>query len=124
VTATYKILDNIGWSANQANQYTIQAQSNQVGDLNYNFITLQNIGNFTVQYTNTTTQQLLKSQSEFNFNVNYYSPIALNVNSLDNQDLLVTGPNGFQGFANFVRIMETTPLIYRPIKLVIFLVLP
>jgi hypothetical protein len=106
VTATYKILDNIGWSANQANQYTIQAQSNQVGDLNYNFITLQNIGNFTVQYTNTTTQQLLKSQSEFNFNVNYYSPIALNVNSLDNQDLLVTGPNGFQGFANFVSVQQ------------------
>lgn len=108
VTATYKILDNIGWSANQANQYTIQIQSNQVGDLNYNFITLQNIGTFTVQYASapTTTQQLLKSQSEFNFNVNYYSPIALNVKSLDNQDLLVTGPNGFQKFANFVSVQQ------------------
>jgi hypothetical protein len=48
VTATYKIFDNVGLRANQSNEFLIQLQGNQVSDLNYNFLTAQTIGRFTL----------------------------------------------------------------------------
>ncbi|MFM7437571.1 MAG: hypothetical protein ACKO2V_03065, partial [Snowella sp.] len=48
VTVTYKIYDNVGLRANQSNEFLIQLQSNQVSDLNYNFMTAQTIGRFTL----------------------------------------------------------------------------
>jgi len=48
VTATYKIFDNVGLRANQSNEFLIQLQGGQVTDLNYNFMTAQTIGRFTL----------------------------------------------------------------------------
>ena len=48
VTATYKIYDNVGLRANQSNEFLIQLQGNQVGDLNYNLLTARTIGRFTL----------------------------------------------------------------------------
>ena len=48
VTATYKIYDNVGLRANQSNEFLIQLQGGQVSDLNYNFMTAQTIGRFTL----------------------------------------------------------------------------
>ncbi|MEB3120900.1 MAG: hypothetical protein VKL41_06720, partial [Snowella sp.] len=48
VTATYKIYDNVGLRANQSNEFLIQLQGNQVSDLNYQFMTAQTIGRFTL----------------------------------------------------------------------------
>jgi hypothetical protein len=48
VTVTYKIFDNDLLIANQNNEYLILLQANQVSDLNYNFLTAQTIGRFTV----------------------------------------------------------------------------
>ena len=108
VTATYKIFDNLGWSVGQNNAYSILLQANQIGDLNNNFSASQTIGGFTVEYSSlsSTTQQLLNSQSEFKFNVSYYSSNGIDVTSLDNGDLQVTGPNNFQKAANFVSVQK------------------
>ena len=48
VTATYKIYDTVGLRANQSNEFLIQLQGGQVSDLNYNFMTAQTIGRFTL----------------------------------------------------------------------------
>jgi len=108
VTATYKIFDNLGWSVGQNNAYSILLQGNQIGDLNNNFLASQMIGGFKVEYSSlsSTTQQLLHSQSEFNFNVSYYSSNGIDVTSLDNGDLQVTGPNNFQQAASFVSVQQ------------------
>jgi hypothetical protein len=108
VTATYKILDNLGWSVGQNNAYSILLQGNQIGDLNNNLSASQTIGSFTVEYSSlsSTTQQLSRSQSEFEFNVSYYSSNGIDVTSLDNGDLQVTGPNNFQKAANFVSVQK------------------
>ena len=110
VTATYKIYDNVGLNGGQNNAYSILLQANQVGDLNNNFIASQAIGGFTVEYSNlsSTTQQLLHSQSEFNFNVSYYSSNGIDVTSLDNEDLQVTGPKNFQKAASFVSVQQNS----------------
>jgi hypothetical protein len=108
VTATYKIYDNAGLNGGQNNAYSILLQANQVGDLNNNFLASQTIGGFTVEYSSLSsiTQQLLQSQSEFNFNVSYYSSNGIDVTSLNNGDLQVTGPNKFQQAASFVSVQQ------------------
>ena len=108
VTAIYKIFDDGGLNGNQNNAYSILLQENQVGDLNNNFLASQTIGGFTVEYSSlaSTTQQLLQSQPEFNFNISYYSSNGIDVTSLDNGDLQVTGPNNFQQAASFVSVQQ------------------
>jgi len=108
VTATYKIFDGGSLNGDQNNAYSLLLQANQVSDLNNNFLGSQTIGGFTVEYSSlsSTTQQLLNSQSEFKFNVSYYSSNGIDVTSLDNGDLQVTGPNNFQKAANFVSVQK------------------
>ena len=108
VAATYKIFDNLGWSNNQNSEYLILLQGNQVSDQNYNFSAAKELGRFTVVYSSvsSTTQELRNSQSEFQFNVSYFSSTGIDLTSLDNGDLRVTGPNNFQKAANFVSVQK------------------
>jgi len=106
--ATYRITPKGGtWSATNNGIYTVSMQSKQVTDLGGNPVKSGKLGTFTVD-TALPTASLKASNvtkagaATYTFTVTYSDNVAVSVATLDNTDLLVTGPNGFSQLATLV----------------------
>ncbi len=108
-TATYQIAAPGGnWNAQDNGTYNLFIESGQVRDTSNNSIPPWNLGTFTVNIPDTTSPtaslnpipSITTSTSSFHiFTVTYTDDVAINTASLDNADILVTGPNGFSQLA-------------------------
>jgi PA14 domain len=108
LTATYNITAPGGvWNASVSGYFDITLQANQVSDTDNNFIESYVLGNFDVDFVPPTanlvvTEPVVAGSSQYNFSVIYNDNLLVLPDSLDNQDLLVTGPNNFRQFAKLV----------------------
>ncbi|MFM7382256.1 MAG: hypothetical protein ACKO1W_04260 [Microcystaceae cyanobacterium] len=111
VTATYQVTGGDQWTWTQAGAYRLQLQGNQVQDLNGNTAIAQFLGDLPVETftAHLVTPSSWQSQSRLTFQVTYTDNLGLALNSLDNQDIVVTGPNNFQQFATFVQAQALDP---------------
>jgi hypothetical protein len=107
-TATYRIAPPGGaWSAASNGIYSVTMQGKQVKDTSGNAGTARRLGTFTVD-TVAPTASLAASNvrkgggRSYTFSVTYADNVKVNVATLDNSDILVTGPNGFSQAAAFV----------------------
>ncbi len=106
--ATYNITAPGGvWNSNVSGYFDITLQGNQVSDTDNNFIDSYLLGTFDVDFepptaTLATTEPIVAGSSRYNFSVIYNDNLLVYPDSLDNQDLLVTGPNNFRQFAKLV----------------------
>jgi hypothetical protein len=104
-----------GWQADDAGLYTVTAASGQVADLKGNFLRSGVIGTFWVRddVTGPTATAFVpgvftaggKSHS---FNVTWSDDHAVDVSSLGDGDVVVTGPNGFEQFATLISVDDPT----------------
>lgn len=121
-TATYQIEAPGGtWNTVDNGTYSVVLRSNHVGDINGNFIPSQTLGTFQVNLANdpppadTTapTASLLATHltsgggATYTFTVTYTDDVAVDVSSLDSQDIRVTGPNGFDIAATQIEISDS-----------------
>jgi PA14 domain/FG-GAP-like repeat len=106
--ATYNITAPGGvWNASVFGNFDIILQANQVSDTDNNFIDSYVLGTFDVDFVPptaklATTEPVIKGSSRYNFSVIYTDNLLVYPDSLDSQDLLVTGPNNFRQFAKIV----------------------
>jgi fibronectin type 3 domain-containing protein len=103
LVATYSVPPPAtGWAVGANGVYAIIAQAGQVVDSNGNALPAGQIGQFAVNVdraspiatTTTATINSVATTSRTVF-VNYYDVSGINQSTLDGNDLLVTGPNGF-----------------------------
>jgi hypothetical protein len=105
LTATYQINAPGGvWSANAVGLYTISLQANQVSDIDGNSIASGTLGTFRSNITPPKANLNLlfpvtQGSTSFGFRVGYDGQTPLNRATIDNQDILVTGPNNFSQVA-------------------------
>ena len=108
LTATYSILAPGGiWNANIVGNFEITLQGNQVSDIDNNFIDSSTLGSFQVDFVPPTATLALKEpvlggSTRYSFSVTYDDNMLVYPDTLDDQDLLVTGPNNFSQFAKLV----------------------
>ncbi|NJO40548.1 MAG: hypothetical protein HC865_07755 [Cyanobacteria bacterium RU_5_0] len=120
-SVTYRITKpNGNWDSADNGVYTIALQANQVSDISGNLVTAGLLGNFQVSIdqpppppppdivaptaTLTATNLSIEGNNPYEFTVTYSDNTAINVSSLDNNDLQVTNLNGFSQSAAFVRV--------------------
>jgi|GEM_PF-718067 len=115
VTASYQV-DAPGGSWDDADNgtYTIVLRDNEVSDTRNNFIAGETLGSFQVDVpepvTDTTPPITALTASNitntgdtvYQFNVTYTDDTVVDDSTLDNQDVRVTGPNGFDEAATLV----------------------
>jgi hypothetical protein len=114
LTVTYRLtVPNGGWHSSDNGTYLVVMQANQVFDTATppNPVATADLGMFTVAIDSVApTAQATFSNimagfgTGYSFTVTYTDNIAVNVSSLDNNDILVTGPNGFSQPAMFVGV--------------------
>ena len=108
LAATYSITAPGGvWNASISGYFDITLQENQVSDTDNNFIDSYLLGTFDVDFipptaTMATPEPVVAGSSHYNFSVIYNDNLLICTDSLDSQDLLVTGPNNFRQFAKIV----------------------
>jgi hypothetical protein len=109
-TATYRITPPGGsWSAGNNGVYTVTMQSKQVKDTTGNAVASGKLGTFTVDTVAPTASLKAANVTKAGgktctFSVTYADNLAVNAATLDNSDILVTGPNGFSQAAAFVSV--------------------
>ena len=116
LTATYQVAAPGGvWAATANGTYTVAMQANQVSDTHGNFIDAGPIGQFSVRIdTAAPTPSLAASNvntaggTSYQLTVTYTDDFAVSVATLGNNNLLVTGPNGFSQGATLVGVDHTT----------------
>ncbi len=113
LTAIYNITAPGGvWNSNISGYFDITLQANQISDTDNNFVDSYLLGSFSVDFTPptarlTTPEPVVAGSSRYNFSVIYNDNLLVYPDSLDSQDLLITGPNNFRQFA---KIVSFTPL--------------
>ncbi|MGB3239459.1 MAG: DUF4038 domain-containing protein [Geitlerinemataceae cyanobacterium] len=121
-TATYQIEAPGGtWNAADNGTYSVVLRSNEVSDINGNFATGTTLGNFQVDLTDAprpedttsptasfvSTDLTTGGGTTHRFSVTYADDVALDVSSLDSNDVRVRGPNDFEVEANFVSVSDS-----------------
>jgi len=118
-TVTYRVSAPGGtWNAVDNGVYNIALQGNQVRDSAGNFAAASNLSSFLVNIGQPPVIDTIvptaiingasspvKGNNIYEFTVTYSDNVAIDVSSLDNNDIFVTGPNGYSTFATL------TPLI-------------
>jgi large repetitive protein len=115
-TATYRITAPGGtWDNADNGTYTVQMK-NQVRDTSNNYVAAGNLGTFQRKrdgdgsahgqsaWGNITSG----GRTSHEFTVTYSDNVAIDVSSLDSNDILVTGPNSYSQTATFVSVNNTT----------------
>jgi hypothetical protein len=112
-TATYSITSpDSAWSSADNGTYTAVLQANSVTDTSGNAAAATTLGSFQVAVLTTTppTAAALLSdltaanQSTYAFQVVYSDNVAINVSTLGNDNVVVTGPNGYSQTATLVSV--------------------
>ncbi len=123
-TATYELSSapGGGWDSTDNGTYSIALLANQVKDVSGNAATAKTLGQFSVNLpalpppdttpptaTLGTVANLSAAGSQpYQFTVTYGDDQAIALTSLDNNDIRVTGPNGFSQLATFVSINSSS----------------
>ena len=122
-TATYQIDAPDGsWGADDNGTYTVVLRSDQVSDTNGNTAVGTTLGNFAIDIEEEPPVEDIAAptanfsggninsggSSSYTFSVTYTDDIAVDVATLDGNDLQVTGANGFETTATLVGISENT----------------
>ena len=114
-TATYQITAPGGtWDSTDNGTYNLTVQSSQVADTSGNYVAASTFGSFNVTYRCDTTPPTVSAYSAPSvttgggttetFTVTYADNVAVNVSTLDSNDVLVTGPNSYSQLATFVSV--------------------
>ncbi|MDX2216770.1 MAG: hypothetical protein SFY66_26125 [Oculatellaceae cyanobacterium bins.114] len=111
-TATYRITAAGGTlDATDNGTYTIALQANQVGDIQGGFAPTANLGTFDINVstippsaTLSPIESILGTQGAKTFTVTYADNGAVTRSSVDSNDILVTGPNGFSQLATLIGV--------------------
>jgi hypothetical protein len=109
-TATYRITPPAGaWSAASNGVYTVTMQAKQVKDTSGKPVAARKLGAFTVDTVAPTASLKAPNVAKaggksYTFTVTYADNLAVHAATLDNSDILVTGPNGFSQAAMFVSV--------------------
>ncbi|MDY6938879.1 MAG: DUF4038 domain-containing protein [Cyanobacteriota bacterium] len=121
-TATYQIDAPDGsWSAADNGNYTVVLRSNEVNDTNGNSAVGSTLGNFTIDIEDDSVQDIAAPTANFGgtdltsgggssytFTLTYTDDVAVDVSTLDNSDVRVTGPDGFGTTASLVNLSDNT----------------
>jgi Protein of unknown function (DUF4038)/Domain of unknown function (DUF5060)/Putative collagen-binding domain of a collagenase/RTX calcium-binding nonapeptide repeat (4 copies) len=122
-TATYQIeAPGRTWNAAENGTYTVVLRSDEVGDLNGNFAIGKTLGSFQVDLADdplpedttlpianlVATNLISGGGTTHTFSVTYSDNVALDVSSLDGNDIRVQGPNDFEVHADFVSVSNGT----------------
>ena len=121
-TATYQIDAPDGsWSADDNGTYAVVLRSNQVSDTNGNTAVGTTLGNFAIDIEEDHIEDIAAPTANFSggninsggssshtFTVTYTDDVAVDVATLDSNDVRVTGVNGFDARATLVGISENT----------------
>lgn len=118
-TATYAITPPGGsWDIADNDTYSIRVQANQVRDTSSNAVATGVLGSFTVNITAGPPSAAVASAPDINdglaglgsydFTVTYTDDSAIDVSTLDSNDVRVTGPNGFDVLAQFLGVDVNT----------------
>ena len=116
-TATYRITAPGGtWDLTDNGTYNISLQASQVADTSGNFAAAGSLGTFGVNIADTTAPTALLSTTTltsstgttYTFTVAYSDNVAVSVASLNSNDVVVSGPNGFSQAATFVSVNNTS----------------
>ena len=104
-----------GWQADDEGIYTVSAVSGQVADLKGTFLRSGVIGTFWVRddveaptASSSVPGIYTGGGKTHSFNVTYADNQAVDVSSLGDGDVVVTGPNGFETFATLVSVDDPT----------------
>jgi len=113
-TATYRIVPPGGaWKLADNGVYTVSMQAKQVTDTSGNPVATGRLGTFTVDTAppkaSLSAAKVAKGgAASYTFTVTYKDNLAVNVASLDDSDLQVTGPNGYKQSAVLVSVNHKT----------------
>jgi PA14 domain/FG-GAP-like repeat len=113
MTAIYSIdAPNGVWDAKSSGTYTVTLRSNQVSDSSGNYVPRGDLGIFQVSLVPPTanlseTNAVIVGSTGYQFTVIYNDDTGVKQNTLDNQDILVTGPNTFSQFATLISVSST-----------------
>ncbi len=107
LTATYQIKAPGGvWNANNVGLYSIALQGGEVSDVDGNSIPSGTLGTFRANVTPPKASlgllfPVVQGTTNYGFRVGYEGQTSINRSTIDNQDILVTGPNNFSQVAQF-----------------------
>ena len=110
LTATYSITAPGGtWDAIDTGTYTIALQANQVSDLIGNFSPATTLGTLQVDFSLPTATlvaltPVISGSAKYSFSVTYRDDVAVKGDTINDQDVLVTGPNNFSQLAKLVSV--------------------
>jgi len=113
-TATYRIVPPGGaWDLADSGVYTVSMQAKQVTDTSGNPVAKGTLGTFTVDTAppkaSLSAAKVAKGgAASYTFTVTYKDNLAVNVATLDDSDLRVTGPNGYKQSAVLVSVNQKT----------------
>ena len=108
--ATYRIVPPVGaWDAAHNGAYTVTMQSKQVKDTSGNAVAAGKLGLFMVDTISPTASlsaaKVTRTGGKIHtFTVMYKDNIAVDVATLSNSNIVVTGPNGFRQLAALVSV--------------------
>jgi len=126
-TVTYRANAPGGtWGSADNGSYSIVLQANQVADTSGNFANVAALGNFLVRIDQpipsdnvaptaslSAANLLTSGGNTYDFTVTYSDNVAIDISSLDNDDIQVTGPNSFSQLATRISVNNSssgTPL--------------
>jgi subtilisin family serine protease len=125
-TATYYVTAPGGaWDSADNGTYTVSARANEVADTSGNFVPAGPLGTFAARFSDSTppTAALVEAgdvaaagAGYYFFKVTYSDNVGINYASIDGNDVLVTGPNGYSSaayLANLTTSAGTWTATYR-----------
>ena len=101
------------WDISDNGTYTVALQANQVKDTSNNFALAATVGTFTVNIADTVPPTSILSTApnistaggiDQTFTVTYTDNVAINIATIDSNDIQVTGANNFSQAARFVTV--------------------
>ena len=118
-TATYQLTaPNVTWESTDNGTYTVDLVADQVSDTSENTAIASTLGTFDVNITPSDTTPptatvtapdlTTAGTSTYDFTITFDDDTAVDVSTLDNSDVLVTGPNSFSQVATFVSVDVNT----------------
>ncbi len=115
-TVTYQITVPGGtWDVNDNGNYTLAVELNQVQDTSGNSVAAGTLDNFSVAIDGiaptanaSVTNITVAGGTTHTFMVQYSDNVAVDVSTLSNGDVRVTGPNGFNQLATLVSVDQPT----------------
>ncbi|KAM3097043.1 PA14 domain-containing protein [Phormidesmis sp. 146-35] len=106
VTATYSIdVPGGAWDAIDTGSYTVVLQANQVSDTDNNFIPAGTLGTFRVDLAPPTATfrgtTAIVGGTDYRFTIVYSDDTAVSRRTIDNPNIVISGPNNFRQIAQF-----------------------